>query len=159
MAKFQKKTQKSTRRSLIMVALLVVALAIALVAVAKGTNFIRSNAANPLTVVPCTGNWNLTDCFGVGNPTKAPIRFAYLIDCYDNTYCVDTFKIVTLQPGGYIVLGQPNGCSKWQLDLNWSSPDTVQSTGAWQWGGVVEKSTTAVCNCNYTEVNIMPAVK
>ncbi len=134
-------------------------LSIGLVAMAKTTEFSRTKAAlPPVPVVPCSGNWNNTDCFKITNTQKISVRFAYAIDCYDTDYCQDVSNIVTLKPGQTIVLGQPSPCAGWQLDLNWSSPDTAAAKGSWQWGAVVNKSSTAVCHCNYTELNIQPSI-
>lgn len=156
MAKYSNSSH--THRKFVGLLVLVASLAIGIIAVSRGNQFLRSNAATPVPVTPCSGNWNVTDCFVISNPTTNPVRFAYLVDCWDDNYCVDKTAIVTIQPGKTVVVGQPSGCSKWQFDLNWSNPDTAAARGNWQWGAVVEKNPNAVCSCNYTEVNVMPSL-
>lgn len=111
--------------------------------------------SSPISVRPCSGNWNYTECFYVKNVSTQNITLTYLLDCWDETKCRDRREQITLTPGQEVQLGLGKPCSKWQLDLNWTGGE------GWDWGGVVEiagnctaSPTPASGACNYSQFEV-----
>ncbi len=142
-----KKTNKPTINyiqvlGIILVALLTVATVLVLSNKSLYNQLTRTGAAGNygpyLDITKCDGTWTTTTCFNVKNVTANPVAISYLLDCWDQTKCADKSATITLKAGETVKLGLGRPCSKWQLDINWSG----RTDGGWDWGGVVEASTT-----------------